>query len=71
VEKYRNIPEIIPEIGRELNVSYFVEGSGQKVGDKILLNVQLIAASKEIEIPNQFLAPLQEMRKGSFLSITY
>ena len=44
VEKYRNMPKIIPEMGRELNVNYFVEGSGQKIGDQILLNIQLIEA---------------------------
>ena len=42
VEKYRNTGMTIPEIARELNVSYFVEGSGQKIGDEILLNIQLI-----------------------------
>jgi TolB-like protein/AraC-like DNA-binding protein/Tfp pilus assembly protein PilF len=44
VEKYRNAPKTIPEMGCELNVNYFVEGSGQKIGDQILLNVQLIEA---------------------------
>jgi TolB-like protein/AraC-like DNA-binding protein len=43
-EKYRNTAKSIPEIGEELGVSYFVEGSGQKVGDRILLNIQLIDA---------------------------
>ena len=47
VEKYRNIPKIIPEIARELNVNYFIEGSGQKIGDQILLNIQLIEASSD------------------------
>ncbi len=47
VEKYRNTNKTIPEIARELNVSYFVEGSGQKVGNKILLNVQLIDADND------------------------
>lgn len=41
-EKYRNTPKSIPEIAKELNASYFVEGSGQKIGDQILLNIQLI-----------------------------
>jgi TolB-like protein/AraC-like DNA-binding protein/Tfp pilus assembly protein PilF len=45
VEKYRNTDKTIPEIAEELNVSYFVEGSGQKVGDQVLLNIQLIEAS--------------------------
>jgi len=42
VEKYRNSPKTIPEIARELNVNYFIEGSGQKIGGQILLNIQLI-----------------------------
>jgi len=44
VEKYRDNSKTISEIGKELNVTYFVEGSGQKIGDQILLNVQLIEA---------------------------
>lgn len=47
VEKYRNTSKIIPEIGRELNVNYFIEGSGQKIGNQILLNIQLIEASSD------------------------
>lgn len=47
VEKYRNNPKTIPEIAKELNVSYFVEGSGQKIGDQILLSVQLIEAASD------------------------
>jgi len=41
-EKYRNASRSIPEMANELNVIYFVEGSGQKIGDKIVLNIQLI-----------------------------
>jgi TolB-like protein/AraC-like DNA-binding protein/Tfp pilus assembly protein PilF len=44
VEKYRNNPRTSPEIARELNANYLVEGSGQKIGDQILLNIQLIEA---------------------------
>lgn len=47
VEKYRTTNKTIPEIAKELNVNYFVEGSGQKIGDQILLNVQLIEASTD------------------------
>ncbi len=47
VEKYRNNPKTISEIARELDVNYFVEGSGQKIGDQILLNVQLIEAPND------------------------
>ncbi len=42
VEKYRNNPKTIAEIAKELNVNYFIEGSGQKIDDKILLSIQLI-----------------------------
>lgn len=47
VEKYRNRSKIIPEIAKELNVNYFVEGSGQKIGNQILLNIQLIDAKND------------------------
>jgi len=47
VEKYRNTDTGIPEIANELNVNYLVEGSGQRVGDQILLNIQLIEASSD------------------------
>jgi len=46
-EKYRNTEKSIPEIAKELNVNYIVEGSGQKMGNKILLNIQLIEASTD------------------------
>lgn len=41
-EKYRTTTKSIPEMARELDAMYFVEGSGQKIGDNILLNIQLI-----------------------------
>ncbi len=47
VEKYRNTDKTISEIAEELNVSYLVEGSGQRVGDQVLLNIQLIEASTD------------------------
>lgn len=46
-EKYRASNKSIPEMAKELNVSYFVEGSGQKIGDKIVLNIQLIEAHSD------------------------
>jgi len=46
-EKYRNTAKTIPEMASELNVEYFIEGSGQKIGDNILLNIQLIEASTD------------------------
>ncbi|MEH6679876.1 MAG: helix-turn-helix domain-containing protein [Sediminicola sp.] len=50
VEKYRNTDKGIPEIAAELNVNYLVEGSGQRVGDQVLLNIQLIEASSDTPI---------------------
>ncbi len=47
VEKFRNNPKTVPEIAKELNVTYIVEGSGQKINDKILLTIQLIDASTD------------------------
>jgi TolB-like protein/AraC-like DNA-binding protein/Tfp pilus assembly protein PilF len=47
VEKYRHSNKGIQEIAQELNVNYLVEGSGQRVGDQVLLNIQLIDASND------------------------
>ncbi len=41
-EKYRHSNKSIPEMAKELNARYFIEGSGQKMGDRIVLNIQLI-----------------------------
>jgi len=41
-EKYRTNAKTTPEIAKELNVTYLVEGSGQKIGDRIVLNIQLV-----------------------------
>jgi len=42
VEQYRDNPKPIPTVAAEMNVSYILEGSGQKLGDRILLTVQLL-----------------------------
>ncbi len=34
-------------MAKELDVNYFIEGSGQKIGDNILLNIQLIDAASD------------------------
>jgi len=47
VEKYRTQQKTIPEIAHELDVNYLVEGSGQKAGNNILLNIQLIYAKSD------------------------
>ena len=50
VEKYRKTDKGIPEIAEELHVNYLVEGSGQRVGNQVLLNIQLIEASTDTPI---------------------
>jgi len=50
VEKYRNNPKTTPEIATELNANYLVAGSGQKMGDRILLNIQLIDATTDKQL---------------------
>ncbi|APA63267.1 helix-turn-helix domain-containing protein [Maribacter sp. 1_2014MBL_MicDiv] len=50
VEKYRKTNKGIPEIAEELHVNYLVEGSGQRVGNQVLLNIQLINASTDTPI---------------------
>lgn len=49
-EKYRNSTKSIPEIARELEAMYFIEGSGQKMGDQILLTIQLIEGATDKHI---------------------
>ena len=50
VERYRKTVKTIPEMAEELKVNYFVAGSGQKIGDQVLLNIQLIEASSDRQI---------------------
>ena len=50
VEKYRNTKKTIAEIAKELNVSYLVEGSGQRIDNQVLLNIHLIEASDDTPI---------------------
>ena len=50
VEKYRHSDKNIGEIAKELDVSYIVEGSGQKIGDQVMLNIQLIDAATDTRV---------------------
>jgi TolB-like protein/Tfp pilus assembly protein PilF len=51
VEKYKGSDKLtIPQIAKELDVNYFVEGSGQKYGDKFVLRVQLVVAANERQL---------------------
>ena len=48
VEQYRNIrTKTIPQIASELGVNYIIEGSGQKIGDQVILTIQLIEVSSD------------------------
>jgi TolB-like protein/AraC-like DNA-binding protein/tetratricopeptide (TPR) repeat protein len=49
-EKYRESDKSIPEISEELKVSYLIEGSGQKIGDRIVLNIQLIEGATDTHL---------------------
>ncbi len=50
VEPYRKLTRSIPEIADDLEVYYILEGSGQKVGNQILLTVQLIEGESDSHI---------------------
>jgi TolB-like protein/class 3 adenylate cyclase/Tfp pilus assembly protein PilF len=46
-EHYKSAPENLPEIARQLGVAHIVEGSVQKSGDTVRVNVQLIKATSD------------------------
>jgi TolB-like protein/class 3 adenylate cyclase/Tfp pilus assembly protein PilF len=46
-QHYKSAPENLPEIGRQLGVANVLEGSVQKSGDAVRVNVQLIKAAND------------------------
>jgi TolB-like protein/Tfp pilus assembly protein PilF len=46
-QRYKSAPENLPEIGRQLGVANILEGSVQKSGDAVRVNVQLIKAATD------------------------
>ncbi len=46
-QHYKSAPENLPEIARQLGVAHIVEGSVQKSGDAVRVNVQLIKAASD------------------------
>jgi TolB-like protein/Tfp pilus assembly protein PilF len=46
-QHYKSAPENLPEIARQLGVAHVVEGSVQKSGDSVRVNVQLIKAAND------------------------
>ena len=48
--RYASAPENLSEIGRQLGVAHIVEGSVQKIGDSVRINVQLIEAATDAHV---------------------
>ena len=46
-QHYKNAPENLPEIAKQLSVAHIVQGSVQKSGDSVRVNVQLIKAAND------------------------
>ncbi|MGH8092311.1 MAG: hypothetical protein ACREIF_02395 [Chthoniobacterales bacterium] len=46
-QQYQSAPENLPEIARQLGVAHILEGSVQKSGDVVRINVQLIKATDD------------------------
>jgi TolB-like protein/class 3 adenylate cyclase/Tfp pilus assembly protein PilF len=46
-QHYKSAPENLPEIAKQLGVAHILEGSVQKIGDAVRVNVQLIKAAND------------------------
>src|SRR5262249_33319223 len=49
-QHYKSAPENLPEIARQLRVAHILEGSVQKIGDAVRVNVQLIKAVNDFHL---------------------
>src|SRR4026208_1356217 len=49
-EHYKSAPKNLAEIAKQLGVAHILEGSGQKMGDAVRVNVQLIKAAKYSQV---------------------
>jgi TolB-like protein/Tfp pilus assembly protein PilF len=49
-QHYKSAPENLPEIARQLGVAHILEGSVQKSGDAVRVNVQLIKAATDAHL---------------------
>src|SRR5437588_7220512 len=49
-QHYKSAPENLPEIARQLHVAHILEGSVQRSGDAVRVNVQLIKAANDSHI---------------------
>ena len=50
VLQYRENPKPIPVVAEEMDVAYVLQGSGQKIGNRLLLTVQLIIGNEDRHI---------------------
>src|SRR5205814_7496438 len=49
-QNYKSVPENLPEIANQLRVAHILEGSVQKSGDAVRVNVQLIKADTDAHL---------------------
>jgi serine/threonine protein kinase/Tfp pilus assembly protein PilF len=49
-QHYKSAPENLPEIAKQLGVAHILEGSVQKSGDAVRVNVQLIKAANDSQL---------------------
>jgi TolB-like protein/Tfp pilus assembly protein PilF len=49
-QHYKSAPENLPEIAKQLGVAHILEGSVQKSGDAVRVNVQLIKAANDAQL---------------------
>ena len=49
-QRYKSSPENLPEIARQLGVAHILEGSVQKAGEQVRVNVQLINAETDAHL---------------------
>jgi TolB-like protein/Tfp pilus assembly protein PilF len=49
-QHYKSAPGNLPEIARQLGVAHILEGSVQKLGDRVRVNVQLIKAANDFHL---------------------
>jgi TolB-like protein/Tfp pilus assembly protein PilF len=49
-QRYKSSPENLPEIAKQLGVAHVLEGSVQKAGDQVRVNVQLIHAQTDAHL---------------------
>ena len=49
-QHYKSVPANVPDIAKQLGVAHILEGSVQKSGDAVRVNVQLIKAANDSHV---------------------